>query len=157
MCSQNKIVRLHRDNRQSGFVLILILVMMAVMTLIGISSMKSANMELRAAANAQQHQMAFNGVQSVIEFAVSSVGAGLIDYQTSNVTPQVVTHTVVNTTALSASAVYVGCTVGVGSSLEEGKGPRVNFFNITGSGANKTGSATSTQVQGVRFPAAACD
>lgn len=143
--------------RQHGFVLILVLVLMTVMTLIGISSMNSANLELRAAANAKQHHVAFNAVQSVIEFAVSSDGANLIDFQTSSVAQQVITHTVNDTSALSASAVYAGCTVGVGSSLEAGKGMRYNFFNITGSGANKIGTATSTQVQGVRFPAAACD
>lgn len=142
---------------QKGFVLILLLVLMAVMTLIGVSSMNSANMELRAAANARQHHAAFNAVQSVIEYAISSTGASLIDYQTSVATPQVVAHTLTDATALSASAQYAGCTSGVGSSLEEGKGLRYNFFNITGSGANKTGTATSLQVQGVRFPAAACD
>lgn len=150
-----------RHNRQRGFVLVLALVLLAVLTLIGVSSMNTANMELKATANAQQHQVAFNAVQSVLEYAISATGATLIDYQTNDPTPQTVTTDVADATALSATAVYGGCSVGVGSSLEEGKGFSYNFFNITGTGSNKTaagtaGTATSIQTQGIRFPAAAC-
>lgn len=143
-------------NKQQGFVLILALVLLAVMTLIGVSSMNSANMELKATANAQQHQFAFNAGQSILEYAVSADGASFIDFQTSDPTPQPVTTTVMGVVT-TANAVYAGCGVGIGSSLEEGKGFSYNFFNITGSGSNSTGTATSIQVQGIRFPAAACD
>jgi Tfp pilus assembly protein PilX len=145
-----------QTNKQRGFVLVLALVLLAVMTLIGVSSMNSANMELKATANAQQHQAAFDAVQSVLEYAVSSTGATLIDFQTNDPTPQVVTTTLANASSLSATAVYGGCSVGVGSSLEEGKGFSYNFYNITGTGSNKTNTATSIQTQGIRFPAAAC-
>jgi type IV pilus assembly protein PilX len=145
-----------RQLKQQGFVLVLALVLLAVLTLIGVSSMNSANMELKATANAQHHKVAFNGVQSVLEYAVSATGASLIDFQTNDPTPQVISTSVTNTSSLSASAVYGGCSVGVGSSLEEGKGFSYNFFNITGTGSNKSGTATSIQVQGIRFPAAAC-
>ena len=143
-------------NKQQGFVLVLALVLLAVMTLIGVSSMNSANMELKATANAQQHQFAFNAGQSILEYAVSADGASFIDFQTSDPTPQPVTTTVMGVVT-TANAVYAGCGVGIGSSLEEGKGFSYNFFNITGSGSNSTGTATSIQVQGIRFPAAACD
>jgi len=145
-----------RIKQQNGFVLILALVFLAVMTLIGVSSMNSASMELKATANAQQHNIAFNAAQSVLEFAISKTGETVIDFQTSNVTPQVVTITLANASALSATAVYGGCSVGIGSSLEEGKGFSYNFFNIAGSGSNSTGAATSIQTQGVRYPAATC-
>jgi Tfp pilus assembly protein PilX len=144
-------------DRQQGFVLVLSLVMLAVLTLIGVSSMNSSNMELKATANARQHQVAFNAVQSVLEYAISDTGASLIDYQTSNAAPQVIDYSVAGADLLSATAVYAGCTVGVGSSLEESKGFSYNFFNITGKGSNATKTATSTQNQGVRFPAAACN
>ncbi len=143
-------------NKQQGFVLILALVLLAVMTLIGVSSMNSANMELKATANAQQHQFAFNAGQSILEYAVSADGASYIDFQTTDPTPQPVTATVMGVVT-TAEAVYAGCAVGIGSSLEEGKGFSYNFFNITGSGSNSTGTATSIQAQGIRFPAAACD
>ncbi len=144
-------------NQQHGFVLVLALVLLAVLTLIGVSSMNSANMELKSTSNAQQHQIAFDAVQSVLEFAVSATGATLIDFQTNDPTPQTVTTSLANASSLSATAVYSGCSVGVGSSMQDNKGFSYNFFNITGTGSNKTDTATSIQTQGVRFPAAACD
>jgi len=143
--------------QQRGFVLVLSLVILASLTLIGVSSMNSANMELKATANAKQHQIAFDAVQSALEYAVSATGASLLNYQTSDPTPQVIPVWLAYASNLQASAVYAGCSVGVGSSLEEGKGFSYNFFDITGSGSNITGTATSIQNQGIRFPAAACD
>lgn len=148
---------LHKAQQQ-GFVLMLVLVMLAVLTLIGVSSMNSANMELRATANAKQHQAAFHVVQSLIEFAVSTKGATLIDFQTND--PEQVqtvntdSFSEVGGTNVSVEAVFVGCGVGVGSSLE--KGFSFNFFDIKGTGSNAAGSATSVQTQGIRFPAASC-
>ncbi|MBT8119353.1 MAG: hypothetical protein KJN89_06505 [Gammaproteobacteria bacterium] len=153
--SIRKIDHQHRA-RQRGFVLVLALVLLAVLTLIGVSSMQRANMELKATANSQQHQIAFNAVQSLLEFAISDTGASSVDYQTTDPTPQVVTTSLANASNLSGSVVYSGCSVGVGSSLEEGKGFSYNFFNIDGTGSNKTGTSTSLQTQGIRFPAAAC-
>jgi len=143
-------------NKQQGFVLILALVLLAVMTLIGVSSMNSANLELKATANAQQHQFAFNAGQSILEYAISADGAKAIDFQSNSPVPQQVVATVAGVTS-TAEVVYAGCSVGIGSSLEAGKGFSYNFFNITGSGSNSTGTATSIQTQGIRFPAAACD
>jgi len=145
--------------KQQGFVLVLVLVLLAVLTLIGVSSMNSSNIELKATANAKQHQIAFTVVQSVLEFAVSRGGAAIIDYQTNTpgVTQSITTHTVANGSAVRADAVYVGCGVALGNSLEEGKGFSYNFFDITGSGSNSAGTATSVQNQGIRYPAAACN
>ncbi len=68
--------------RQRGFVLVLALVMLAVLTLIGVSSMNSANMELKITANSRQHQVAYNAAQSLLEYTASDGGVGVIDYQT---------------------------------------------------------------------------
>lgn len=145
------------QKNQHGFVLVMALVLLAVMTLIGVSSMNSANMELKATANARQHQIAFQAVQSILEFTTSDAGGGaVIDFQSYDPTPQVVSHSVANTSALSASVVYAGCSSGVGSSLEEGKGTSYNFYQISATGANSTGTATSLQNQGVRYPSASC-
>jgi len=150
-----------RNNKQHGFVLIMALILLAVMTLIGVSSMNSANMELRSMANAQHHQRAFSGGQSVLEYIISA-GAVLsgtttpLDFQDTALAPQPVTTTVggVNNTG---SLTFVGCTVGVGSSLVAGKGFSYNFFNSLATGVNNAqAKAVSIQNQGVRFPAAAC-
>ena len=148
--------------RQQGFVLILVLVLLATLTLIGVASMNSSNMELKATANARQHHVAFNAVQSLIEYTVSGQTAVTVDFQTVPTAVQTVTLSGGDATALSASALsadiaYAGCAASVGSSQEEGKGFSSNFFNVTATGANASGTSTSTQVQGVRFPAAACN
>lgn len=148
-------------NKQQGFVLIMALVLLTVMTLIGVASMNSANMELKATANARQHQIAFNGVQSLLEYvlskgAVTTAGV-VIDWQTTNVAPQNVVHAVNNTSSLQAAVVYAGCSSGIGSSLEAGKGVSYNFYNVAASGSNTTGTSTSLQNRGVRYPSASCE
>ena len=159
MCIENKKYRFHRNGYQHGFVLVMALVLLAVLTLIGVSSMNSSSMELRAVANAKHHQIAFNAVQSVIEYAVSADGASKIDYQISDkTTPQTVTYTALaDASALIVTVEYAGCADGEGSSVEDDKGFSFNHFDILGVGGNKAGTATSTQAQGIRFPAASCD
>lgn len=119
-------------------------------------------MELKAAANAQQHQIAFNGTQSVIEFGVS--GLTNIDFQNTAIDQTVDTTLLpaavlaeAEVSSLSGTSVHAGCSVGVGSSIQKNKGFSYNFFEITATASNKTGTATSIQGQGLRFPAAACD
>ena len=131
--------------------------MLAVLTLIGVSSMNSANMELKATANAKQHLEAFNATQSLLEYTVSRPGTVAIDYQTRSTTAFVLsTYNLPGTSALSATVQYIGCSKGRGGSLEDNKSFGYNHFNITGSGSNATGTATSNQNLGVRYPAAAC-
>ncbi len=146
------------QNRQQGFVLILVLVMLTVLTLIGVSSMNNSSLELKATANAQQHQLAFNAVQSLLAYTttLNTNSLPVFDFQTTSTTPQTLNYVMSNTSALSASAVYAGCSSGLGSSLEKGKSFSFSFYNITATGSNQTGTATSIQTQGIRYPAAAC-
>jgi len=148
-------------NRQHGFVLVMALVLMAVMTLIGVSSMGGAGMELKATANARQHQVAFNAVHSLLEYTLSADAVTTanvpIDYQIADTAvTQNVTQTLANAASLQASIVFAGCSSGVGSSLEAGKGVSYNFYNITASGSNAVGTSTSLQNRGVRYPSASC-
>lgn len=141
-------------NRQQGFVLIFALVMLSVLTLIGVSSMNSANMELRATANAQQHQVAFTAVQSLLEFTVSKNTT--VDFQPADLTAvQTVAYAFPDASSLSATVTHAGCNVGIGSSMQGG-GFSYNFFNIAGTGSNATGTASSSQTQGIRYPSASC-
>jgi hypothetical protein len=149
------IKRQQYKKQQRGFVLILALVLLAVMTLIGVSSMNSANMELKATANAKQHQVAFNAVQSLLEFMISKPGTGIIDYQTSDLVPQVYSaFAIAGGSKLTGTVNYLGCAKGTGGSLEAGKGFSYNFYNVQGSGSNATNTAISNQTLGVRFPSA---
>jgi len=147
---------MHVKKQQQGFVLILALVMLSVLTIIGVSSMSRSNMELRAAANVKQHLDAYNAVQSMLEYAVSKDAEVVIDFQTTDTTPQPpVDYPDVSVNA-SATAAYIGCGPGFGSSLEEGKGFGYGFFIIQGDGTNVTTTSSSSQRQGVRYPSAAC-
>lgn len=141
--------------KQNGFVLILALVMLAVLTLIGVSSMNSANMELRATSNAGQHQVAFVAAQALMDYAKSEPGVTAINYLTE--TPNdVVNLPIAGASAVSAAVNYAGCSVAIGSSLEEGRGFSYNFYTVAGTASNSTGTATSLQSEGVRNPAAGC-
>ncbi|VAW53054.1 hypothetical protein MNBD_GAMMA05-1955 [hydrothermal vent metagenome] len=151
--------------KQQGFVLVLAIVLLTVLTLIGVSSMNSASIELKAASNAQQHQIAFNTVQSLIEYSISdavakttSGGASpLLDYQTNSATTQTLDYTLDNAVDLQASLDYVDCINGApGSSLEGGRGFGYNLYSITATGFNTKKTAFSEQVQGVRHVAASC-
>ena len=143
--------------KQQGFVLVLALVMLAVLTLIGVSSMDSASIELKATSNARHHQIAFNAVQSLLDYSVSKNSP--VDYQPANLsTPQTINYDDGNaaTKDLVATVSYTGCNTGVGSD-QEGGGFSYNFFDIQGSGTNASGTAISLQSQGIRFPSASCD
>lgn len=144
--------------QQSGFVLVLALVLLTVMTLIGVSSMEKSSMELKAAGNAQQHQVAFNAAQSILEFGVS--GTTNLDFlntveQDIDVT-KLHADVIAESTASAGKSTHVGCTASVGSSLQAGKSLSSNFYEILAQSSNKTGTATSIQGQGIRFPAAGC-
>ena len=56
---------------QQGAVLVMALVMLTVLTLIGVSSMSSSTLELKVAGNTQQHDIAFQAAQTVIDIAAS--------------------------------------------------------------------------------------
>lgn len=144
--------------KQRGFVLVITLILLAVLTLIGVSSMNNANTELKATANARQQNIAFNAVQSIIAFAVSGeTNLNFQNTQAQTVTVASVAGALTKSANLSGDSTHAGCSVGVGSSLEAGKGFSFNFFEIIASGSNASGTATSIQGQGVRFPAAACN
>lgn len=150
-------------SKQSGAVLVMALVMLAVLTLIGVSSMDSSSLELKVASNTQEHDVAFQAAQSIIAFVVSDDPANDIDYHDISDTPQVRTYLGPNTSTELEAAVednvtvtHVGCSAGIGDSLEEGKGQKYNFYDAEVTGYNVTGSSNSVQIQGVRYFAAGC-
>ncbi len=150
-------------NRQHGAVLVMALVMLTVLTLIGVSSMSSSTLELKVAGNTQQHDIAFQAGQTVIDITASDDPANTNNYQvfiTDSAAPgyeQIINYASVDGKATAQAATFwVGCKKNIGSSLEEGKAPASNFFNVRATGMTVTGSSSSVQMQGLRFPAAAC-
>lgn len=148
--------------RQSGAVLVISLVILTVLTLIGVASMSGSTLELKVASNSQQHDTAFQTAQNIIEIVASTSPQNSINYQVFKTDPTAVdyeqnlNYVATDGSTASATVTYSGCRVNIGSSMEEGKAPASNFFRAYVTGTTSTGSATSVQVQGVRFPAAAC-
>ena len=150
-------------NKQQGAVLVMALVMLMVLTLIGVSSMNSSTLEMRVASNTQQHVRAFQAAQTVIDVAASEDPLNTNNYQvfiTDTANPlfeQIINYTSADGKATGQAATFwVGCKKNIGSSLEEGKAPASNFFNVRATGMTVTGSSSSVQMQGLRFPSAAC-
>ena len=148
--------------KQTGAVLVMALVMLTVLTLIGVSSMESSSLELKVASNTQEHDVAFQSAQAIIAFITSTDPDNTIDYHDVSTTPQVMTYLGPTTTATgpvtdnNVVVTRVGCTAGIGDSLEEGKGQKYNFYDARVTGFNVSASSRSVQVQGVRYFAAGC-
>lgn len=146
-------------NKQTGAVLVISLVMLTVLTLIGVASMSSSTLEMKAAGNAQQRNSAFEAGQSLIDITASlNDPRNTNDYQkfTKGV-KQLMSYAPVGLDiAASSETLWDSCSKEAGNSLEEGKGFSMNRFNVRSTGQTTVGVAQSTQLQGVRFPAAAC-
>ena len=153
----------HYSNKQQGAVLVMALVMLTVLTLIGVSSMSSSTLELKVAGNTQQHDIAFQAAQTIIDIAASEDPLNTNNYQVFVTDPanplfeQTINYASADGAATAQAATFwVGCKKNIGSSLEEGKAPASNFFNVRATGQTITGSSSSVQMQGLRFPSAAC-
>lgn len=151
-------------HQQRGAVLVMALVMLTVMTLIGVSSMSSSTIEMKVSSNTQQHDIAFQAAQGIISIASSPESPMNTNnyqvFETDEMQPGYEQNLAYagssGKSAATAVTTWIGCKSQIGSSLEQGKAPVVNFFNVRAVGNTVTGSATSVQMQGVRYPAAAC-
>lgn len=162
--------------KQTGVVLVMSLVMLAVLTLIGVSSMSSSTLEMKVAGNMQQHAVAFQAAQSRLAFAASEdpgdpsdgISANPINYlvaidvqadpstwpvQTCNASDGCVNG---DGWVATAEVSYLNCGKGLGSSLESGKGFSYRIFEIVATGETSTGSSRSVQASALRFPVKGC-
>lgn len=160
--------RMPAPEKQSGLVLVMALVMLAVLTLIGVSSMSGSTLEMKVASNMQQHTVAFQAAQSRLAFAGADDPANPIDYllpidvkadpstwpvQTCNVEQGCANGT---DWVATADVRYLTCGKGFGSSLEAGKGFSYRIFEIKATGETATGSSRSVQASAMRYPVKGC-
>ena len=154
------LINIPNINRQSGAVLVMALVMLAVLTLIGVASMESSSLELKIASNSQEHEIAFQTAQAIIAFATSDDPDNTIDFHDITSPSQTLNYPGPNSTVTgvtgSAVVTRIGCAAGLGESLEEGKGQKYNFYSAQVTGFNTSLSSNSVQIQGVRYFAAGC-
>ena len=125
-----KNLKLQQLDKQQGAVLVMALVMLTVLTLIGVSSMSSSTLELKVAGNTQQHDIAFQAAQSIIDVAASEDPANTNNYQVFKTDPaqagfkQIINYASSDGEASAqAETFWVGCKKNIGNSLEEGKAP----------------------------------
>jgi len=68
-----------QPQRQSGFVLVVALVLLLVLTLLGLAAAQSTSLEERMARNARNHDMAFQAAEAGLNAAQSGILQGLWD------------------------------------------------------------------------------
>ena len=70
--------------KQRGVVLIVCLVILAVVTLLGVSAIESSGMEMKMATNTQERQLAFNAAETTlrqVERTIETVGFSRVELQ----------------------------------------------------------------------------
>ena len=152
--------------KQVGMVLVMALVMLTVLTLIGVTSMSTATLEMKVAGNMQQRNTAFQAAQSRLAFAGSQDDSNPINYliaidltnppypvQTCNPSDGCINGA---DWMATADVNYISCGKGAGSSLEAGKGFSYRTFEIMATGQTLTGSSRSVQVGAMLFPVKGC-
>lgn len=168
MMYPKKLIQPQWLNRQTGAVLVMALVLLTVLTLIGVASMSGSSMQMRVASNMQQHNIAFQGAQSRIAYAISlgrtdaSGNPNPIDFTIYIKDPTDPTTWPVQTCdpttdncpdgtdwSATANIVYKGCSIGFGNSLQAGKSIAVRTFEVQATAQATTGIARSVQYQGV--------
>ncbi|MDH5473108.1 MAG: pilus assembly PilX N-terminal domain-containing protein [Gammaproteobacteria bacterium] len=153
-------------NKQKGAALVVGMVVLLIMTLLGISSMRTTTTELKIASNDQAYNTSFQAAASIFEFALDGPSdpatgpnidwANAIDSSNNPVTQTVINfnNAALNNASASADAVYTDCRkVVLGSSL---RGPAfrglVHEIRAIGNATNSGGDllATSRQTLGVQ-------
>ena len=75
------------NSKQRGAALVVGLVLLMILTILGISGMNTATLELTMASNAQFHQDAFQAAETGIDIAMSNGGLGAAIGGTGTVLP----------------------------------------------------------------------
>ena len=128
--------------RERGAALAIALILMVVMTLLGVSGMNTATLELTMAGNAQNQQDAFQAAETGIDIAISQSGFSTAAAGTVLATPVGAGETEARIEFRQATPVpNLGFSMGVGSA-----GVQAFHFDVTAVGRGPRG-AVSTHVQ----------
>jgi type IV pilus assembly protein PilX len=146
----SSLARAGRARRQGGAALVVGMILLMVLTLLAISGMNSATLELQMAGNAQYSENAFQAAETGVEEALRD--ARMEGTNTSNVDPEkteLVTGTTDHYKILTRHNPDNGVTKvpSGGFSMGVGKGFSAYHFDITSTGTSSR-SSTETHVQG---------
>ncbi len=126
--------------RQRGAALIIGLVLLMVLTVITVSGMRAATLEITMAGNVQFAQNAFQAAETGIERAMAAVELTTDD--------QIVAHDLPDSTdAAQTTTSWVGASANLSGGTSLGAGFAAHHFEILSVGTASRG-ATSTHTQG---------
>jgi type IV pilus assembly protein PilX len=153
MITQNQIslLRAARARRQNGAALVVGLILLMILTLLAISGMNGATLELQMAGNAQFSENAFQAAETGIEEAMRE--ARLNGVNTANIDPEVTEAVGDSQTDQYSIVTRHNVDNGVtkvpagGFSMGVGKGFSAYHFDVTSTGTSSR-DATETHVQG---------
>ena len=137
-------------HRQSGAVLVISLILLLVLTVIGVTSMRSATLEEKMAANSMNYGVTFHAAESAIENALDDTNS-LVQAILTSGTVAVDLDVGDSSVNSSANVTYLGSGIALGFSLGQNSSAFSSYrFDTTGT-ATRTNTGASVSVsQGVR-------
>ena len=138
------------NRQQSGAVLFVSLIMLLVLTIIGVTAMRSSTLEEKMAANTMNYGMTFHAAESAIENALddtNSLVQAILTSDTITVDLDIGESSITS----SADIKYLGSGIAYGYSLGQNSSAFSSYrFDATGT-ANRTNSGAAVSMsQGVR-------
>lgn len=141
---------LHHFHKQSGAVLVISLILLLVLTIIGVSSMRSATLEEKMAANNMNYGITFHAAESAIENALDDTDS-LVQAILSNNTVQVNLNIGDTSVSSSANVKYLGAGIAYGFSIGQNSSAFSSYrFDATGTASRTNTGANISMSQGVR-------
>jgi type IV pilus assembly protein PilX len=135
---------------QSGAVLVISLILLLVLTVIGVTSMRSATLEEKMAANTMNHDATFHAAESAIENALDDTNSLVQAILTSN-TVTVNLDVGDSSVTTDAQVKYLGSGIALGFSLGQNSSAFSSYrFDATGTATRANTGASVTVSQGVR-------
>jgi type IV pilus assembly protein PilX len=136
--------------RQSGAVLIISLIILLVLTIIGVTAMRSATLEEKMAANSMNHNVTFHAAESAIENALDDTGS-MVQAILSGDTVSVDLDIGDSSITSSADITYLGSGIAFGFSLGQNSSAFSSYrFDATGTASRSNNGANVSMSQGVR-------
>jgi len=137
-------------NSQAGAALFVSLIMLLVLTIIGVTAMRSSVLEEKMAANTMNYNATFHAAESAIENALDDTNSLVQAILTEDT---VTVNLDIGDSSISSSAdvTYMGSGIAYGFSLGQNSSAFSSYsFDATGSASRTNNGANVSMSQGVR-------
>lgn len=136
---------LHLPRSQQGAVLAVSLIILLVLTILGITAMRSVTMEEKMASNAMNRNAAFSASESATIGATSTTS----NLEAALATPNTVNVTVNSSVVSTAVITFRQVTLAPNNSITLGKGRKAYHFDIASTGRVDEANARSGTREGI--------